>query len=271
MSIAKLLAGKMSYTYLKDAKKIICIGRNYAAHIKELNNATPKQPFFFLKPMSSVVTPVDEKHAIKELPKQASYHGLNDDGTNPGTIQIPKGTVVHHEIEVALVMDKYISNASESEFTAADVYDSIRGVALALDLTARNVQDEAKKKGLPWSIGKGFDTFLPMSHMIPKTQFEASKENLQEAFRVTCDVNGTRRQDGNTNLMLYPLHKIIQHISTMMTLEPGDIILTGTPAGVGPIAAGDNISGQLYYTDDLLIDFNFDCVVRPGPYEYKET
>lgn len=71
--------------------------------------------------------------------------------------------------------------------------------------------------------------------------------------------------------MLYPLHKIIQHISTMMTLEPGDIILTGTPAGVGPIAAGDNISGQLYYTDDLLIDFNFDCVVRPGPYEYKET
>lgn len=256
----------MSYKYLKDARKIICIGRNYAAHIKELNNATPKQPFFFLKPSSSVITPITGKFKEKELVNGASYHGLNEDGSNPGHIQIPRGVVVHHEIELAVVMDKYVSNCTE--MSATEVYDSIRGVALALDLTARNVQDEAKKKGLPWSIGKGFDTFLPMSHFIPKTQLTPE---LQDNFRMTCNVNGQTRQDGTSNLMLYPIHKIIQHISTMITLEPGDIVLTGTPAGVGEIHPGDTITGQLFYNDKSLVQFEFDCKERPGPYVYRET
>ncbi|KAL3232430.1 hypothetical protein RNJ44_04346 [Nakaseomyces bracarensis] len=258
----------MSYKYLKDARKIICIGRNYAAHIKELNNATPKQPFFFLKPVSSVITPITKTHPKKTLASGASYEGLNEDGSNPGNIQIPRGVVVHHEIELAIIMDKYISNCDPGALSAEQVYDSIRGVALALDLTARNVQEEAKKKGLPWSIGKGFDTFLPMSHFIPKEQL---KKDLQDNFRMTCEVNGQLRQDGKSDLMLYPIHKIIQHISTMITLEPGDIVLTGTPAGVGPISAGDTIAGQLFYNDQELVQFEFDCVERPGPYTYRET
>lgn len=261
----------MSYNYLKAARKIICIGRNYAAHIKELNNATPKQPFFFLKPSSSIITPIDSVNSRKLLPEGCSYNGLNDNGTNPSPIYVPNGVVIHHEIELALVMDRYLSNATASEFQAQDVYDSISGVSLALDLTARNVQDGAKKKGLPWTIAKGFDTFLPISSFIPKEKLIKDKENLQDVFRLTCSVNGTKRQDGSTDLMLNSLHKIIQHISTMISLEPGDIILTGTPAGVGELHPGDEIQCELYYDDSKLIDMSFGCEQRPGPYVYKET
>ncbi|CAR29280.1 hypothetical protein ZYGR_0Z02020 [Zygosaccharomyces rouxii] len=261
----------MSFNYLKNAKKIICIGRNYAAHIKELNNPTPKQPFFFLKPLSSVVTPITQSQRRKSLPNGFSYRGLNEDGTNPSPILVPNGVTVHHEIELALIMDKYISNVSPGDFKPQDVYDSISGVSLALDLTARNVQDEAKKKGLPWSIGKGFDTFCPISQFIPKEQFKSDSQNLQDLFRLTCSVNGVKKQDGTSDLMLNSLHKIIQHISTMISLEPGDIILTGTPAGVGELHPGDNIQGKLYYHDKKLVDMAFDCEARPGPYLYKET
>ncbi|QLG74150.1 hypothetical protein HG535_0G00350 [Zygotorulaspora mrakii] len=261
----------MSYQYLKAARKIICIGRNYAAHIKELNNATPKQPFFFLKPSSSIITPINQLNACKSLPKNSSYHGLNDNGTNPSPIFAPHGVVIHHEIELALVIDKYISNVEANEFHASDVFDAISGISLALDLTARNVQDEAKKKGLPWSIGKGFDTFLPISEFIPKAKLIKDRDNLQDVFRLTCAVNNFKRQDGTTNLMLTPLHKIIQHISTMISLEPGDIILTGTPAGVGELHPGDEIRCKLLYRDSELIDMSFGCEKRPGPYVYRET
>lgn len=261
----------MSYSYLREAKKVICIGRNFAAHIKELENPTPKQPFFFLKPTSSIITPVDATHKRKILPKNFSYYGLNDDGTNPSPIYIPKGVIVHHEVELGLVINKHISNADASSFKPEDVYNSISGVFLALDLTARNVQDEAKKKGLPWSIGKGFDTFLPVSHFIAQDHFTKDKKSLQDAFRLKCTVNGTLRQDGTTDLMLNPLHKIIQHISTTMSLEPGDMVLTGTPAGVGELHPGDVINTELYYHDTKLVDMSFDCEERPGPYVYKET
>lgn len=261
----------MSYNYLRSARKVICIGRNFAAHIKELENPTPKQPFFFLKPTSAIITPIDANNERKVLPKDSSYHGLNDDGTNPSPIYIPKGIIVHHEVELGLVIDKYISNAEASKFKAEDVYDSISGVFLALDLTARNVQDEAKKKGLPWSIGKGFDSFLPVSHFISKDQFINEKKNIQNAFRLKCSVNGTLRQDGTTDLMLNHLNKIIQHISTTMSLEPGDLVLTGTPAGVGELHPGDAIRSELYYHDTKLVDMEFNCEERPGPYVYRET
>lgn len=261
----------MSFNYLKNAKKIICVGRNYAAHIKELNNLTPKQPLFFLKPLSSVITPINQSHLRKSLSNGFSYNGMNEDGTNPSPILAPNGVIIHHEIELALIMNEYVSNVSPGEFHPKDVYESISGISLALDLTARNVQDEAKKKGLPWSIGKGFDTFCPMSEFIPKEQLKLDSQNLQDAFRLKCSVNGVKRQDGTSDLMLNSLHKIIQHISTMISLEPGDIILTGTPAGVGELHPGDSIQGELYYHDKKLIDMTFGCERRPGPYVYKET
>lgn len=217
----------MSYNYLKAARKVICIGRNYAAHIKELNNTTPKQPFFFLKPTSSIVTPLSSSLANTKRPTNSSFNGLNEDGTNPGPIFIPRGVKVHHEIELALIVNKHLSNVAQMK--PEEVYESISGVALALDLTARNVQEEAKKKGLPWTICKGFDTFMPISSLISRERLSTNKSNLQDIFRIKCSVNGELRQDGGTGLMLHPLHKILQHISTMISLEPGDIVLTGHP------------------------------------------
>ncbi|CCD25646.1 Fmp41p NDAI_0F03280 [Naumovozyma dairenensis CBS 421] len=262
----------MSYRYLQDVRKIICIGRNYAAHIAELNSKTPKQPFFFLKPSSSIITPITQAHPRRDdLPTGACFHGLREDGGNPSCIYLPKGTDVHHEVELALIMDKYVSNAQVGDINAGNVFDLIRGVALSFDLTARNIQFEAKDKGLPWSIAKGFDTFLPMSHFIPKDELSKDKDNLQDVFKLVCKVNGEVRQNEWSSLMLNPLEKIIQVISTTMTLEPGDIILTGTPSGVGQIQPGDEISGELFYGDKQLVDMKFDCEERPGPYVFTET
>ncbi|CCH58930.1 hypothetical protein TBLA_0B00870 [Henningerozyma blattae CBS 6284] len=263
----------MNFEYIKTARKVICIGRNYAAHIKELNNKVPKQPFFFLKPTSSIITPISADYPCKQLPDKSSFNGFNSDGSNPGNILIPNGTIVHHETELAVVMDKYVSNELSTSISNENVWDYIRGVSLALDLTARNVQDEAKKKGLPWSIGKGFDTFLPISGYIPKeTLLKTTKSaDLQNSFRLKCYVNGELRQDGTTDLMLNPLPKIIQHISTMITLEPGDIVLTGTPSGVGEIHNGDVIVTELFLNDVKLTDMKYDCKERPGPYKYIET
>ncbi|CAI4050007.1 hypothetical protein N7582_004807 [Saccharomyces uvarum] len=259
----------MSYNYLKAARKVICIGRNYAAHIKELNNTTPKQPFFFLKPTSSIVTPLSSSLANTKRPTNSSFNGLNEDGTNPGPIFIPRGVKVHHEIELALIVNKHLSNVAQMK--PEEVYESISGVALALDLTARNVQEEAKKKGLPWTICKGFDTFMPISSLISRERLSTNKSNLQDIFRIKCSVNGELRQDGGTGLMLHPLHKILQHISTMISLEPGDIVLTGTPAGVGELKPGDRVHCELLQNNDKLVDMHFECENRPGPYEFKET
>ena len=107
--------------------------------------------------------------------------------------------------------------------------------------------------------------------MVPRERLSIYRSNLQNIFRVKCSVNGKLRQDGSTDLMLHPLHKILQHISTMISLEPGDIILTGTPAGVGELKPGDNVHCELLQNNDKLIDMKFECENRPGPYEFKET
>lgn len=179
----------MSLKYLDTARKILCIGRNYAAHIKELNNATPQQPFFFLKPSSSVLKP------------------------NAGPFLVPKGVVVHHEVELAFTLNKDLKNLPAT-FSPEEALESIEGYALTIDMTARNVQDEAKKKGLPWSIGKGFDTFLPVSNFIPK-------EKIPDPYNVelVLKINGEVKQQDKTNLMLFPIHKILSHMSSIMTLE----------------------------------------------------
>lgn len=234
----------MSYNYLNNARKILCIGRNYAAHIAELNNAQPKQPFFFLKPSSSIL-------------KQGE-----------GSILIPKGVTVHYEVELAIILGKTLKNINPDTFTNEDAIDAIEGYALSIDLTGRNVQDESKKKGLPWSIPKGFDTFLPISPFIPKNR-------IKDHYNVELflDVNGTNHQKDLTSLMIFPIHKILSHMSSIMTLEKGDIILTGTPKGVGPIVPGDKVIAGLAI-DGIEIEeghLQFDVEEKPGPYEYKET
>ncbi|KAI5964001.1 hypothetical protein KGF57_001112 [Candida theae] len=231
----------MSLKYIDNARKILCIGRNYAAHIKELNSAKPQQPFFFLKPSSAVLKP------------------------NAGPFLIPKGTVVHHEVELAFTLNRELKNLPDT-FSAQDALDSIEGYALTIDMTARNVQDEAKKKGLPWSIGKGFDTFLPVSGFIPK-------EKIPDPYDVELKltINGDVKQKDRSDLMIFPIHKILSYMSNIMTLEKGDLILTGTPKGVGPIVDGDVVEATLSVGENIIESIKISAETKPGYYVYKET
>lgn len=233
----------MSYQYINRAGKILCIGRNYIAHIKELHNEKPVEPFFFLKPKSAVLKVGD------------------------GPILIPKGVLAHHEIELACIIGKKLQNLDPEKFGPTEATDAIEGYALAIDMTARNVQAVAKRKGLPWSIGKGFDTFLPISP-------EISKKRIPDPYNVELNlkVNNEHRQHDLTNLMIFPIHKFLSKMSSIMTLYPGDIILTGTPKGVGKVKPGDNVECWCS-VDEKVIDqshMKFNVEQKPGFYEFKE-
>ncbi|ORY62150.1 uncharacterized protein BCR38DRAFT_437671 [Pseudomassariella vexata] len=193
---------------VKQARKVVCIGRNYADHIAELNSARPKQPFFFLKPSTSILLPGE------------------------GPVIRPRGVDLHYEVELALIMGKEVKDLEADDEKAA--FDAIDSYALGIDMTARNAQWEAKKKGLPWSISKGFDTFLPLSNIIPKSALPNPHK-----IDLYLSVNDKVQQSDNTELMLFQIPRIISDISKVFTLEKGDIILTGTPKGVGPVVPGD--------------------------------
>ncbi|KAF2013222.1 hypothetical protein BU24DRAFT_424227 [Aaosphaeria arxii CBS 175.79] len=226
----------------RSCRKVMCIGRNYADHITELNSARPKQPFFFLKPPSSILLP------------------------GAGPILRPKGVNVHYEVELALVIGKTVRDLHPEDTKGA--LAAIRGYLLAIDMTARNVQDEAKKKGLPWSIAKGFDTFLPVSNFI-----ERSRIPDPQNAHLWLSVNGETKQSDNTELMLFRLPRQLSDISRVMTLEEGDIVLTGTPKGVGPVKSGDVLKAGLKVDGKDIEEANIEVSVadREGPYEFKET
>jgi acylpyruvate hydrolase len=194
--------------FVQFGRKIVCVGRNYVMHAKELGNPIPEKPVLFLKPTTSYLI------------------------EGQGPIQLPLGAVVHHEVELGLVIGKGGKNIAET-----DAWNHVSGIVCALDLTARNFQEDAKAKGLPWLEAKCWDTFSPVSKFVPLTDV---KEDIH-ALELSCFVNGERRQFGNTKDMLFPVPAILRHISRIMTLEEGDLIMTGTPAGVGPLVAGDEI------------------------------
>ncbi|ESO93045.1 hypothetical protein LOTGIDRAFT_190107 [Lottia gigantea] len=205
----------MSYSKLtrfsEIGKKIIAVGRNYSEHAAELGNAVPSKPIIFLKPTSSYVK-------------------------SGQAIKIPNGcSSLHHEVELGIVIDQKGCDIPESK-----AMDYVGGYVLALDMTARDFQDEAKKKGHPWSLAKGFDTSCPIGNFI-------SKESLADPgnAHLWLKVNDTMKQDGNTKDMIFSIPYLISYISGYFTLEPGDLILTGTPSGVGPVTQGDVIKAGL--------------------------
>ena len=156
--------------------------------------------------------------------------------TEGGAIKLPAGcSTLHHEIELGIVIGSKCIKVSEE-----DVMSHVGGYLLALDMTARDFQDEAKKKGHPWTLAKGFDTSCPISSFIPKEQI-ADPHNIE----LWCSVNGIIKQKGCTKDMIFTLPSLISYISTYFTLDEGDIILTGTPAGVGPVKPGDIIEGGI--------------------------
>lgn len=200
--------------------KIICIGRNYVAHAKELNNEVPDEPVFFMKPDSSLLR-------------------------NNDPFYIPDWTKdVHHEIELVLKINRIGKNI-EKRF-AHRYYDEI---GIGIDFTARDVQQKLKEKGLPWEKAKAFDQAAVLGNIF------INKEELPDAANIQfkLNINGNLVQDGNSNLMIFSFDDIISHISKYVTLKIGDLIYTGTPAGVGPVKIGDRLEGFL--EDKKLLDF----------------
>lgn len=191
--------------------KILCIGRNYAEHIRELGNATPDAPVVFLKPASSVI------------------------GEGEAIVIPPYSRDCHHEVELALLVGRKGKDIPEDRAMAF-----IAGYGVGIDLTLRDVQSELKKKGLPWEIAKGFDTACPLSTFV-----EASGVADPQNLRIRLAVNGAVRQDGNTSMMIHRIPAIVSHMSGCFTLEPGDVILTGTPAGVGRVVPGDRLEAEI--------------------------
>jgi|TARA_R110000751_G_scaffold34309_10_gene85056 2-keto-4-pentenoate hydratase/2-oxohepta-3-ene-1,7-dioic acid hydratase in catechol pathway len=191
--------------------KIICIGRNYVDHIKELNNERPTDPVLFIKPDSAVL-PKEQDFYIPEFSKD-----------------------LHYEVEV-LVKIKKVGKHIDPQFSHT-YYDEI---GLGIDFTARDLQSQLKEKGLPWEKAKGFDGSAVIGKWLPKSRFDDVNDlNFQ------LKKNNEVVQQGNTSLMLWKIDEIISYVSRFFTLKKGDIIFTGTPAGVGRISANDYLSGTL--------------------------
>lgn len=185
--------------------KIVCVGRNYADHAKELGNEAPAEPIIFLKPPSALLAP-------------------------GGTIlRPPQSQLVHHEAELAIVIGREAKNVR-----ASDWRDYVRGFTCANDVTARDLQ----RKDVQFTRGKGFDTFAPLGPCI-ETELDPSD------LRITGRVNGEVRQDGRTSQMIFSCGAMLEFITSIMTLVPGDVILTGTPAGVGSLESGDTVEVEI--------------------------
>lgn len=191
--------------------KIICVGRNYADHARELNNEVPTEPVIFLKPDSAIL-------------KDGKAFYLPD---HLGSI--------HHELEIVLRICKNGKHISPK--FASDYYDQI---GLGIDFTARDLQTKLKSKGLPWELAKGFDGSAVLGDFTPKSQLGDMAQ-----LQIELEVNGEKRQAGNTRDLLFSFEAIIVFVSQYFTLRQGDLIYTGTPAGVGQVQAGDKLEGFL--------------------------
>jgi 2-keto-4-pentenoate hydratase/2-oxohepta-3-ene-1,7-dioic acid hydratase in catechol pathway len=222
-SNAPFLGGKRTQTIVSYTErevlapvkpgKVLCVGRNYAAHAKELGNEVPKEPLLFLKPSSSVI------------------------GPNQAVVLPPQSQRVEHEIELAVIIGRALKNAAPEEAAA-----SVFGYTCGFDVTARDLQ----RSDAQWSRAKGFDTFCPLGPWI-ETELDPSR------LQVQCHVNGGLRQSGNTEQMTWSVFSLLSIMSQAMTLEPGDVILTGTPEGVGPLVNGDTLSGTIQGIGTLTV------------------
>ena len=199
-------------TSLPRPSKIICVGRNYVAHAAELGNEVPAEPLLFLKPPSSLIQ------------------------VGEPIVMPPDAGRVDFEGEIGVLMGNRASHVSE-----ADALQFVEGIVPVNDVTARELQ----MKDSQWSRAKGFDTFCPMGEMVP--QMDVDMDRLSVVSRV----NGEERQRGTAGQMVFSIPFLISYISRIMTLEPGDLLATGTPEGVGPLAAGDVVEVELHGLNTL--------------------
>ncbi len=191
--------------------KIVALAKNYAEHAREMESDVPERPVFFLKPPSALIGPGE----LIILPRMSKR--------------------VDHEVELAVIIGKRAKRVP-----AEKAMNHVLGYTILLDITARDLQAEAREKGLPWSLSKGFDTFAPVGpRVVDRRELDISD------LEIGLKVNGELRQLGRTSQMVFKVPELIEYISSAMTLEPGDIIATGTPAGIGPLRHGDMVEAWI--------------------------
>jgi 5-carboxymethyl-2-hydroxymuconate isomerase len=194
-----------------EIRKIFCVGRNYAEHVREMKDAIPEAPVFFLKPGTAII----------------------GDG---GIVSAPSiSREFHHEVEMTVLIGKGGKNIQRG-----NALNHVAGYGVGLDMTMRDIQNNAKKMGLPWTLSKAFDTSAPISSFAP-----ASDVPDPHNLGIRLDVNGTTRQHSNTRNLIFKVDGLIAYISQFFTFERGDIIFTGTPEGVASTIPGDRLVAQL--------------------------
>jgi fumarylpyruvate hydrolase len=202
--------------------RIYCVGRNYADHAREMGHDPDREPpFFFMKAANSVVP-------------------------SGATLAFPVGTKdAHHEIEMVAAIGKGGKNIPVEK-----ALEHVWGYAVGLDMTRRDIQGEAKKMGRPWEMGKSFDESAPMSALRP-----ASKIGHPQKGAIWLKVNGQVKQQGDLAMQIWSLPEQINYLSNLITLQPGDLIFSGTPAGVGPVKAGDKLEGHVDGVGELVVNY----------------
>jgi acylpyruvate hydrolase len=207
----------MKYITIKNSTektpvgKVVCVGRNYAEHARELGNEIPEKPIVFLKPNTAIIYSGEK----------IIYPGFSED--------------MHHEVELVLLIGKKVKNVDTKK-----AEEAISGYGVGLDMTLRDVQSELKKKGHPWTIAKGFDTSAVLSDFVLKKDYKLTLNEI-----ISLSINGTIKQRSKLNTMIFAPSKIVEYISSLMTLEEGDLIFTGTPSGVGKVVKGDKLLAEI--------------------------
>ena len=199
--------------------KLLCIGRNYADHAAEMKRDVPDEPMVFLKPATAVIR-------------------------SGGTVRLPpQSQDVHHAVELVAAIGTEGRNVAPG-----DALDHVDGYGVGLDMTARDLQDDAKEQRHPWSVAKGFDTFAPLGPLAA-----AGTVGDPQDLTLRLQVNGETRQEASTRHMMFPVAELIHYCSRIFTLEPGDLLYTGTPSGVGPVTDGDEIEATATGCDPLHV------------------
>jgi fumarylpyruvate hydrolase len=200
-------------------RRVYCVGRNYADHAREMGSDPDREPpFYFTKPADAVFTAAE------------GYHG-----GPPGVVPYPPLTHnLHHEIELVVAI-----GTGGFDVSGSTALQHVWGYAVGVDLTRRDLQDDAKATRRPWDLSKGFDASGPVSPLVPAASASA------ESGRIWLTVDGQPRQDGDLADQIWPVADVIAHLSASVALQPGDLIMTGTPSGVGPIAAGQTVDGGI--------------------------
>lgn len=207
----------MKTAHIKNSKeeyqigKIVCVGRNYTEHAKELGNEIPEKPVLFLKPSSVIIY------------------------SSGKVIHPAYSNELHHEVELVLLIGEDVKNASKEEAEKA-----IIGYGVGLDMTLRDVQNELKKKGHPWTLAKCFDTSAVISDFILKKDYKLTPDE-----KIELKVSGEVKQSDTLSSMIFKPAELVEYISSVMTLEKGDLIFTGTPSGVSKVSRGDKLEAKL--------------------------